>query len=34
TRGCYVLPVKRAIRTAEGLNQGDAASVTVEVINL
>lgn len=31
-RGCYVLPVKRAVRTAEGLDVGDVASVTVELI--
>lgn len=33
-RGCYVLPVKRAVRTAEGLDAGDTAAVTVELIDL
>lgn len=33
-RGCYVLPVKRAVRTAEGLETGDTASVTVELMDL
>jgi uncharacterized protein DUF1905 len=32
-RGCYVLPVKRAIRKAESLDTGDVASVTVELID-
>lgn len=31
-RGVYVLPVKRAVRRAEGLDAGDVARVTVEVI--
>lgn len=31
-RGVYVLPVKRAVRKAEGLDAGDVASVTVEVV--
>jgi uncharacterized protein DUF1905 len=31
---CYVLPLKRAVREAEGLNTGDIASVTVELIDL
>lgn len=31
-RGCYVLPVKRAIRDAEGLDAGDTAAVTVEIL--
>ncbi|MEV4756993.1 DUF1905 domain-containing protein [Micromonospora sp. NPDC049559] len=30
-RGSFVLPVKRAIRTAEGLDPGDVARVTVEL---
>jgi Domain of unknown function (DUF1905) len=30
--GVYVLPVKRAIRTAEGLDVGDRATVTLEVL--
>lgn len=33
-RGCYVLPVKRAVRTAEGLDVGDVAAVTVELVEL
>jgi hypothetical protein len=31
--GGYVLPVKRAIRTAEALDVGDTATVTVELID-
>ncbi|GAA0901302.1 DUF1905 domain-containing protein [Virgisporangium ochraceum] len=31
-RGVYVLPVKRAVRRAEGLDAGDVASVTVELV--
>ena len=30
--GCYVLPVKRAVRKAESLEPGDVARVSVEVI--
>jgi Domain of unknown function (DUF1905) len=33
-RGCYVLPVKRAVRKTEGLDAGDIATVTVELIDL
>ena len=33
-RGCYVLPIKRAVRKAEGLDAGDTASLTVELIDL
>ncbi|MFY1577182.1 DUF1905 domain-containing protein [Verrucosispora sp. WMMD703] len=33
TRGCYVLPVKRAVRAAEDLDPGDTAIVTVELID-
>jgi hypothetical protein len=29
----YVLPIKRAVRTAEDLNAGDVARVTVELID-
>lgn len=29
----YVLPVKRAVRVAEGLDVGDMATVTVELID-
>jgi hypothetical protein len=32
--GCYVLPVKRAIRKAEGIDVGDTATTTVELIDL
>jgi Domain of unknown function (DUF1905) len=32
-RGCYVLPIKRAVRKAEGLDTGDIATVTVELID-
>ncbi|KFU77323.1 protein of unknown function [Amycolatopsis lurida] len=33
-RGAYVLPVKKAVRKAEGIEEGDAAKVTVELIDL
>lgn len=33
-RGTYVLPVKRAIRTAEGLADGSRASVSLELLDL
>jgi Domain of unknown function (DUF1905) len=33
-RGCYVLPVKRAVRNAETLDAGDIANVAVELIDL
>jgi hypothetical protein len=29
--GTYVLPIKRAVREAEGLDVGDSATVTVEL---
>jgi hypothetical protein len=32
-RDAYVLPIKRDIRKAEGLNPGDIATVTVEVVD-
>jgi hypothetical protein len=32
-RGCYVLPVKKAVRKAEGLDVGDVATVTVELVD-
>ncbi|MFJ5548190.1 DUF1905 domain-containing protein [Streptomyces sp. NPDC093225] len=32
-RGCYVLPVKRAVRTAESIEAGDTAAVTVELVD-
>jgi len=31
--GCYVLPVKRAIRRAQALEPGDVATVTIELID-
>ncbi|MFI9456778.1 DUF1905 domain-containing protein [Amycolatopsis sp. NPDC052450] len=33
-RGAYVLPVKKAVRKAEGIEEGDIAKVTVELIDL
>jgi hypothetical protein len=33
-RGCYVLPIKRAVRSAEDLAVGAIATVTVELIDL
>jgi hypothetical protein len=33
-RNAYVLPVKRAIRTAESLAAGDVTAVTVELLDL
>jgi hypothetical protein len=33
-RGCYVLPIKRAVRRAEGLDEGDQVTVTVELMDL
>lgn len=32
-RKAYVLPVKRAIRKAEGLDEGDVATVRVEIVD-
>jgi len=32
-RGAYVLPIKRAVRTKEGLEAGDTATVTVELLD-
>ncbi len=32
-RGCYALPVKRAIRKVEDLDTGDTATVTVELVD-
>jgi hypothetical protein len=32
-RGCYVLPVKKSVRAAEGLDVDDAITVRVEVID-
>jgi hypothetical protein len=31
--GSYVLPIKRAVRTAEALDVGDTATVTVELVD-
>jgi hypothetical protein len=31
-RGAYVLPVKKAVRRAEGLDEGDPAHVVLEVL--
>jgi hypothetical protein len=33
-RNCYVLPIKRAVRRAEGLDAGDTATVSVELVDL
>jgi Domain of unknown function (DUF1905) len=33
-RNAYVLPIKRAVRTAEGLDAGDTTTVTVELIDV
>jgi hypothetical protein len=32
-RGRYVLPIKRAVRTAESLEPGDVATLTVELVD-
>ncbi len=32
--GCYVLPLKRSVRTAEDLDVGEVATVTVELIDV
>ncbi len=32
TRGCYVLPVKRAVRRAEGLDVGEVALIRLEIL--
>jgi hypothetical protein len=31
-RGCYVLPIKKAVRLAERLTEGDVVTVTVELV--
>ena len=31
-RGGYILPIKKAVRTAEGLSDGDTAHITIEVL--
>nr|WP_042191419.1 DUF1905 domain-containing protein [Kibdelosporangium sp. MJ126-NF4]CEL20071.1 hypothetical protein [Kibdelosporangium sp. MJ126-NF4]CTQ97295.1 hypothetical protein [Kibdelosporangium sp. MJ126-NF4] len=31
--GCYVLPVKRAVRKAEALDVGDTVSVRIELVD-
>lgn len=33
-RGRYVLPVKRAVRKAESLDEGDVVTVTVELLEI
>ncbi len=33
-RGCYVLPIKRAVRKAETLDAGDITNVAVELIDV
>jgi Domain of unknown function (DUF1905) len=33
-QGSYVLPIKKAVRTAESLTAGDLATVTVELLDL
>lgn len=32
-KGCYVLPVKRAVREAEALDTGDVATVTLQLVD-
>lgn len=32
-RGCYVLPIKRAVRRAEALDEGDVVAVSVDLID-
>ena len=34
TQGSYVLPVKKAVRTAEGIAEGDDVDVALEVLDL
>jgi hypothetical protein len=34
TAGTYVLPVKKAVRTAEGLAVGDTAHVRLELVDV
>jgi hypothetical protein len=33
-QGAYVLPVKKSVRTAEGLTEGEPVSVELEVVGL
>ena len=33
-QGSYVLPVKKAVRTAEGIEEGDDVEVALEVLDL
>lgn len=33
-RGAYVLPIKRAVRRAQGLEIGDTATVSIELLDL
>ena len=32
--GCYVLPVKKAVRTVEGIEEGDRVQASVRAINV
>ena len=32
-KGCYVLPIKRAVREAEGLDPGDVTTVAVQLMD-
>ncbi len=32
--GAYVLPIKKAVRTAEGIEVGDTAEITIEVVHV
>ncbi len=33
-RETYVLPVKKAVRTAEGIDEGDTASISIELVHV
>ena len=33
-RGCYILPMKKAVRTANGVGDGDEVTVTVRLVDL
>lgn len=33
-RETYVLPIKKAVRTAEGIGEGDTATVTIELVHV
>lgn len=32
--GAYVLPIKKAVRQAEGIDAGDVATITVELVHV